>query len=48
MVRIIVLIVNVFIEDKNVCLEVGMNVYLSKFICKQVLFDCIVCEFVCV
>ena len=43
-VRIIALTANAFIEDKNACLEAGMNAHLSKPIRKQVLFDCIARE----
>jgi CheY-like chemotaxis protein len=43
-VKIIALTANAFIEDKNACLEAGMNAHLSKPIRKQVLFDCIARE----
>ena len=43
-IKIIALTANAFIEDKNACLEAGMNAHLSKPIRKQVLFDCIARE----
>lgn len=35
---IVVLMVNVFLEDKEECLKVGMNDFLIKFLNKGVLF----------
>ncbi|MCZ8530715.1 ATP-binding protein [Alteromonas sp. PRIM-21] len=43
-IKIIALTANAFVEDKNACLEAGMNAHLSKPIRKQVLFDCIARE----
>ncbi|AXT38117.1 hybrid sensor histidine kinase/response regulator [Alteromonas sp. BL110] len=43
-IKIIALTANAFIEDKNACLEAGMNAHLGKPIRKQVLFDCIARE----
>ena len=43
-IKIIALTANAFTEDKNACIEAGMNAHLSKPIRKKVLFDSIARE----